>query len=789
MSDAGGCPDIQILRDYASGRLSGGPADEVLLHTAACAKCLSTITQLAKNPRAFDKLASDDVAEGPAGSTNAPYASTRLYDHGPPEPVSSDIDTFDMEALDPSPRSNALGRLGPYDVLSVLGRGGMGMVFKAYEETLNREVAIKVLARQLATSPKSRQRFTREAQTAAAIRHPHVVTIHAVSDFRSVPYFVMEYLAGETLQQRIKERAPLELTDVLQFGIQIASGLAEAHGRQVIHRDVKPGNIMLVPGVDGERAVLTDFGIARVMIDHSELTSLGAVMGTPAYMSPEQVRGHTIDPRSDLFSLGAVLFAMFRGRSPFHGGIPLEVARKVTELTPPPLHELHPHVPPRLSNLVSRLLEKEADKRPASAKEVVQQLRDCLAEVTQSNLVPTSRITLSEEDTSPTDAARHRSRRVVLAGVAGLMLLLSAWLLWGRDAGQSKDPGTSGSGSQNQTTGGSPSTTSELTVAKDGSGRFRKLAEALEIVRPGEVIRVTDSETYREPVLLDKAAHFAGITLEATAGAKLESPSPKLPVLMITDTPGVTVRGFRLIASSQNRTVEITGNCAGTTLEGLACESYQKLAIIVVKDTGGEVGGDPITVRSCRLNCLDQGQCLWYVCEVQPSQSVVIEDNRLGSNAVTLNVWGSFHDLTIRRNVFVHGQSAISLHLKASQPGAKINIQNNSFFEPTYWLGLFECVVEPANISLNRNLILGALSINATAAELERLAQSWNFVDNVWESRPETPADADQNGRIAKRVARFEVLSRDQLHPDFLRPKRDASAADNQPFVGAITDE
>jgi hypothetical protein len=600
----------------------------------------------------------------------------------------------------------------------------------------------------------------------------------------------MEYLAGETLQQRIKERAPLELTDVLQFGIQIASGLAEAHGRQVIHRDVKPGNIMLVPGVDGERAVLTDFGIARVMIDHSELTSLGAVMGTPAYMSPEQVRGHTIDPRSDLFSLGAVLFAMFRGRSPFHGGIPLEVARKVTELTPPPLHELHPPVPARLSHLVSRLLEKEPDKRPASAKKVVQHLRECLAEVTQSNLVPTSRITLSEVDTSPTDATRRRSRRVVLACVAGLMLLLSAWFLWGRDAGQSKDPGTSGSVSQNQTTGGSPSTTSEITVAKDGSGRFRTLAEALEIVRPGEVIRVTDSETYREPILLDKAAHFAGITLEATSGAKLESPTPKMPVLTISDTPGVTVRGFRLIASSQIRTVDIKGNSAGATLSDLACESYEKFAIIVVEDSGGEIGGDPITIRRCRLNCLDQGQCLWYVGKGQPAQRVVFEENRLGSNAATLTVWGTFHDLTIRRNVFVHGQSAINLHIEEYRPGARIDIQNNSFFEPTHWLGLVvDCKVEPANVSLSRNLILGALSIKATAVELERLTQSWNFVENVWESRPETPADADQNGRIAKRVARFEVLSRDQLHPDFLRPKRDASAADNQPFVGAITDE
>ncbi|MBI5759694.1 MAG: protein kinase, partial [Planctomycetales bacterium] len=768
MSDAVDCPDIQKLRDYAIGRLPAPQADEVLIHAASCETCLTRITILAKNPQAeiLPQAKVSKSGASPSIPRSDPLASTRLYGHGPPEPVSPDMDTFDMEALDPSPRSNAIGRLGPYDVLGVLGHGGMGMVFKAFEESLNREVAIKVLARQLATSSKSRQRFVREAQTAAAIRHPNVVTIHTVSDFRAVPYIVMEHLAGQTLQDRIKAQAPLELKDVLQFGIQIASGLAEAHKHHVIHRDVKPSNIMLVPGDDGERAVIMDFGIARVMLDQSDLTSHGAVMGTPAYMSPEQIRGLAVDPRTDLFSFGAVLFAMIHGRSPFQGGIPLEVARKVAELHTPPLRELHPHVPENLSKLVSRLLEKEPDKRFTTAKEVVQQLKNCLNEVGQSNFISTSSATISSTDeTVTTFATTLRKHRTAAWSLTGLVLVLAIGIGSGRDWSRNSGSLTSENGTKTNTTATSQPTSQEpprltgtLTVAQDGSGQFRSLGEALGRAGPGAVIRVTDAETYRESITLNDADHWRGITLETTAGATLESASPTTPVVSISGTSDVTLRGFKLIAPAQKQAVVIVGDASGLTLEKVDCDSPEKQAIITISDHGGSTGDQPITIRDCRLNCRGDGQCLWIEGAGQPNRRIVVAGNRLGAKYTSVVIWGTLHNVAIIQNVFAGGLNAINLNLLAYQPDEKLVIQHNTFFGSTYWIGLVNSRIEKSEIAIEHNLILGSNAIEASDTSLVQIAEHWKFTGNVWEAGDHTAPQADLNGRIARRVAKFDLL-------------------------------
>ena len=165
-----------------------------------------------------------------------------------------------IEFLDPPGRTDSLGRFGPYEVLDVLGRGGMGVVFKAYEPTLDRTVAIKVLAPALATGGTARRRFAREAKAAAAVAHEHIVPIHAVDEFRGLPYIVMHYVAGRSLQQRLDTSGPLEIPEIVRIGMQAASALAAAHAQGVVHRDVKPGNILLENGV--ERVRLTDFGLA-----------------------------------------------------------------------------------------------------------------------------------------------------------------------------------------------------------------------------------------------------------------------------------------------------------------------------------------------------------------------------------------------------------------------------------------------------------------------------------------------------------------------------------------------
>ncbi len=186
----------------------------------------------------------------------------------------------------------------------------------------------------------------------------------------------MECLVGRSLKQRIESGPKLEPRELLRIGMQIAEGLAAAHLQGVIHRDIKPANIMLLDR--GEGVKITDFGLALVELDLAEMTSTGQVVGTPAYMSPEQIRGEVLDPRSDLFSLGCVLFAMVAGRSPFHGRHILEIGRKITDEEPPPVHLLDPGVPRPISDIVARLLRKAPDDRPATAAEVAGELRRLL---------------------------------------------------------------------------------------------------------------------------------------------------------------------------------------------------------------------------------------------------------------------------------------------------------------------------------------------------------------------------------------------------------------------------
>jgi serine/threonine protein kinase len=209
-----------------------------------------------------------------------------------------------LDWLDPPAHPEHLGSLAEYEVIDWLGQGGMGAVFKAFDTSLNRFVAIKVLAPPWVPDPDARRRFMREARAAAAISHPHVIAIHAVGIFKGRPYIVMEYVPGASLQQRLDSGAPLEVREILCIAMQVASGLAAAHSQGLIHRDIKPANIMLEN--DLERVKITDFGLAKA-VDDTFMTQLGTLAGTPRFMAPEQARGERLDRRADLFSLGGVL--------------------------------------------------------------------------------------------------------------------------------------------------------------------------------------------------------------------------------------------------------------------------------------------------------------------------------------------------------------------------------------------------------------------------------------------------------------------------------------------------
>jgi eukaryotic-like serine/threonine-protein kinase len=389
-------------------------------HVESCAACQRRLTELAGDEHAWSDarrlLAEDDADALPNRET--PTGSI-LPERLQPS-VADSARQSELGFLSPPSHPELLGRLGRYEIERVIGAGGMGIVLKGFDTELNRPVAVKVLAPHLAYNGAARQRFAREGRAAAAVVHEHVVAIHNVESEGEVPFLVMQYVAGESLQARVERQGPLGVCELLRIAVQAAAGLAAAHQQGLVHRDIKPANLLLETGV--ERALLTDFGLART-IDDASLTHTGIVAGTPHYMSPEQADGRTIDHRSDLFSLGAVLYFMATGHPPFRAERPMAVLHRICHGRHRPVRESNPDVPDELSEIIDRLLEKKPSRRPGSAAEVQQSLAKLLADIQQGRLRSPVR-------------RRLDSKQRVLAGllVSGAVVAAAfwtiAWLGW-----------------------------------------------------------------------------------------------------------------------------------------------------------------------------------------------------------------------------------------------------------------------------------------------------------------------------------------------------------------------
>ena len=342
------------------------------------------------------------------------------------------IGDTNLDFLRPSDDPNSLGRLDQYEILDVIGRGGMGLVLKARDTELNRIVAVKVLAPELASNATGRKRFGREAQAAAAVSHDHVVPIFAVNDKdgnekADLPYLVMEYIDGQSLQQKIDEDSPLELKEILRIGQQVAAGLSAAHLQGLIHRDVKPSNVLLQNGV--QRVKITDFGLARA-VDDVGITRTGEVAGTPQYMSPEQAQGQGLDPRSDLFSLGSVMYAMCTGRGPFRADTAVASLRRVCDDTPRPIRAINADIPIWLVDIIDCLLEKDPQHRYQSAEEVSELLAKCLSRLQEVGPTSMPGIVIPRKNCS---LQKTHSRKQHARGkwLVTAMLLLAFGLMFG----------------------------------------------------------------------------------------------------------------------------------------------------------------------------------------------------------------------------------------------------------------------------------------------------------------------------------------------------------------------
>ena len=278
-------------------------------------------------------------------------------------------------------------RLGQYRVLKALGRGGMGVVYLAEDTQLHRKAALKVMRADYASDPEALARFLREAQAAARLKHDHIVTIYQVDQQDGIPFLAMEYLAGKSLEEWLRPDRKATIVETLLISKQVARGLAAAHGAGLIHRDIKPANLWLE--APRGRVKILDFGLARhVQGELTNLTQDGSVLGTPAFMAPEQARGDVVDHRCDLFSLGCVMYRLVTGQLPFSGPTTFAVLSAIATHTPPPPIQLRGETPPRLSALVERLLAKQPEQRPISAQAVLDELAEIEKEVKQPQTPP-----------------------------------------------------------------------------------------------------------------------------------------------------------------------------------------------------------------------------------------------------------------------------------------------------------------------------------------------------------------------------------------------------------------
>ncbi len=405
----------ECIADFLAGKLTDAQCVWLEEHLEGCEDC-DRLLASATAERPFWDDARAFLKSGHAGDAKA--VSLELTQ---PDDSAECIDRELKALLDPTDDPRMLGRFGGYEIAGVIGRGGMGLVFKGLDVSLDRYVAIKVLNPTYGSSPAGRTRFAREAKAAASVVHDNVVPIYGVDEFKGVPYLVMPYVKTQSLQQRIDREAPLPVETTLEIAVQIARGLAVAHEQGLVHRDIKPSNILMPSSVS--RVQITDFGLARAA-DDASLTQSGVIAGTPQYMSPEQARGDAVDGRTDQFSLGSVIYAMLTGDPPFRSETMFGTLRRITDQPHRPLTQVQPLVPVWLSKLVDRLLSKHPDGRFDSTAELADHLEDCLAHHRQPATVVLPRLEIKR-------STRFGLRSQVLFAMVfifliGVSLLISA---------------------------------------------------------------------------------------------------------------------------------------------------------------------------------------------------------------------------------------------------------------------------------------------------------------------------------------------------------------------------
>ncbi|MFN4260212.1 MAG: protein kinase domain-containing protein [Gemmataceae bacterium] len=395
MSLVTNCPTPLELNQLLLGQIPPVQSEPLASHLEHCEHCIQIVQQMEsdlwKQEEQDDSFVSS-LRVQPSESELEDRAwlplserLRRLYTSQSKTPAPSIHASTDQVVLDtsghsppfpflaPSATGEELGWLAHYRILQLLGQGGMGMVFQAEDNQLRRLVALKVMKPDANADLSARQRFLAEARAAAALKHDHIVTVYQVGQDRDVCFLAMEFLEGRPLDQHMSKGRKLTLAQILRVGRETAKGLAAAHAKGLIHRDIKPSNIWL--DKTSGRVKILDFGLARSLDSDIRLTQSGMIVGTPAYMAPEQAWGKPGDARSDLYSLGCILYQLCTGQLPLYGDNTMSILTALAVQEPVPLQQVNPKIPAALAELVMQLLAKEPEDRPASAKQVIARIQ------------------------------------------------------------------------------------------------------------------------------------------------------------------------------------------------------------------------------------------------------------------------------------------------------------------------------------------------------------------------------------------------------------------------------
>lgn len=776
------CPGATALADYAIGRLSTSTADQVEAHLMTCPECLAALSSI--EPQDQLLLAVRDGATRVIEETTVSDQVRRLRD------LLDTQSSQSAETVTLPPPSKAVDWIGPYRILGILSTGGMGTVYRAEDPILRRQLALKVMKPEIAAIPGAADRFLREARAAATVRHDHIVTIYQVGNADGTPFIAMELLHGEPLDARLAWEGKLSPEEVLHIGRQAALGLAAAHTAGLVHRDIKPANLWL-EAPDGRLKIL-DFGLVRETAQ-GELTTLGGVVGTPAFMAPEQARvGSPVDHRADLFALGCVLYKAVTGRLPFRGSDAVSLLVAAATETPVPPAQRIPGIPKGLSDLIVQLLDKDVDRRPKSADDVVKMIDEILFQLKKPS-------------------RWQRVRKPALLGMIMATVALLAGVVIVRDR-QGKEVAR-----VEVPDGGTVTVTPNLpaapvaeakspelldleawmkgrkaiTVAQDGSGQFKTIQEALNVVSPGEFVHVLDNGTYRERLTIIGAKN---VGLVSTKSATIElPPAPKDAHAWwqrIINVDGFRLHGFRVHFPMDEEYIGLRiQEASGVVIENcwVSCVSQNPsknrlYAGIGIETDPKQVSLNPVIVRGCRF---DMALCLEMH---HPDSSSIVEKNWFAGRHE-----GSHLILRFRG----HGKHVVSHNVYSGDvrqgsidvigiidPQVQFHVVNNTIATRVPIKFSFEMKSKSVVLRHNLHSRTYLSCFSAIAPEFVKLTADWQIGPNAYAHRATRVQGWDHvvydippgKGDIVDRVT---FLSEDPAHPDYLRLPGDSVHAKN----------